>query len=268
MNTMNEKRKGFVFQGCDIKKILADATPWLKVCENQDFFVYGMDEDMFTTGTRVNAKIVGIEGDIDEEYVNMLFERVTGHGEVSDLFSVPVRVSTTKDVVRESFDIPYVISGTYATIEGDYIDILNEEERAFKEIVDDMLGERDDKYAELFRKNNVKGLGDRELILLHKIKSEMKHSEILKNDIVTPTDLVTYFIEVTAEYIQTCDELEQLLEGLASMLDTEANNLQDESDIRAMEKNVKVLENRIAMMKDRNTYFNDVINKAILPVLK
>ena len=266
-NTSATKRNGFVFQGSDIKKILEDATPWLKVEENQDFFIYGMDENLFPTGTRVNAKIVGIQGDIDENYVDMLFERVAGHGANGELFSVPVKVATTKDVVREKFDIPYVISGTYATIDGDNIDILNDEEREFKTIVDDMLGERNDKYAELFRKNNVKGLGDRELILLHKIKAEMKHSEVLKGDIVTPTDLITYFIETTAEYIQTSDELEQLLEGFATLLESGKEGLKTEADVRAMEKDGKVLENRINMMKDRNKYFSDVINQVILPVL-
>lgn len=268
MTTNETKRNGFIFQGADIKRIVEDATPWLKMCENQDFFVYGMDEDLMPTGTRVNVKVVSIQGDIDDDFVQMLFERVTAPGENAQMFSVPVKVATTKSVVRETFDIPYVISGTYATIKDGEIDILTDEEREFKEIVEDMLGDRDDKYAQLFRENNVKSLNDRELILLHKIKAEIKHSEILKGDIVTPVDLVTKFIEMTASYIATCDELERLLEGFATLLDKEKDGLKSEADIRAMEKDGKVLENRINMMKDRNKYYIDVINSAILPVLK
>lgn len=263
---MSEITKGFVFQGSDIKKILNEATPWLKVVENQDSFVHGIEEDAFETGTRINAKVVGIQGDIDEQYVDLLIERVAADNE-NRLFSIPVAVRTTKDVVSERFDIPYIIAGTYATIKDGLIDILTAEERAFRDAVVDQLGDRTDKFAELFHKNNVKSLNDRELILLHKIKAEMKNSPILKNDIVTPGDLVAYFIEVTAEYIQVADELEHLLDGMAKQLEDRKDGLQDEADIRALEKDHKLLANRIEEMQARSNYFDNIINKVILPVL-
>lgn len=263
---MSEIKKGFVFQGSDIKKILNEATPWLKVVENQDSFVHGVEEDAFETGTRINSKVVGVQGDIDEEYVDLLIERITASGEAK-LFSIPVAVRMTRDVVAERFDIPYIIAGTYATIEDGMIDILNAEERKFHDDVEAQLGDRTDKFAELFRKNNVKSLSDRELILLHKIKAEMKNSPILKNDIVTPGDLVAYFIEVTAEYIQVADELEHLLDGMAKQLEDRKDDLQDEADVRALEKDHKLLQNRVEEKQSRSDYFDSIIHQVILPVL-
>lgn len=263
---MSEIKKGFVFQGSDIKKILNEATPWLKVLENQDSFVHGIEEDVFETGTRINAKVVGIQGDIDEDYVDLLIERVSA-GNDSKLFSIPVAVRKTKDVVSERFDIPYIIAGTYATIEDGMIDILNAEEREFRNAVEAQLGDRTDKFAELFRSNNVKSLNDRELILLHKIKAEMKNSPILKNDIVTPGDLIAYFIETTAEYIQVADELEHLLDGMAKQLEERKETLTDEADIRALEKDHKLLQNRVEEMQARSDYFDKIIHQVILPVL-
>ena len=263
---MSEIKKGFVFQGSDIKKILNEATPWLKVLENQDSFVHGIEEDTFETGTRINAKVVGIQGDIDEDYVDLLIERVAADNN-SKLFSIPVAVRKTKDVVSERFDIPYIIAGTYATIEDGMIDILNAEEREFRNAVEAQLGDRTDKFAELFRSNNVKSLNDRELILLHKIKAEMKNSPILKNDIVTPGDLIAYFIETTAEYIQVADELEHLLDGMAKQLEERKDELVEEADIRALEKDHKLLQNRVEEMQARSDYFNKIIHQVILPVL-
>lgn len=263
---MSEIKKGFVFQGSDIKKILNEATPWLKVVENQDSFVHGIEEDAFETGTRINAKVIGIQGDIDEQHVDLLIERVAVDNE-NRLFSIPVSVRTTKDVVSERFDIPYIIAGTYATIKDGVIDILTAEERAFRDAVEAQLGDRTDKFAELFRQNNVKSLNDRELILMHKIKAEMKNSPILKDDIVTPGDLVAYFIEVTAEYIQVADELEQLLTGMANQLEARKDELQDETDIRALEKDHKLLANRIDEKQSRSNYFENIIHQVILPVL-
>ena len=259
---MSEIKKGFVFQGSDIKKILNEATPWLTVLENQDSFVHGIEEDAFETGTRINAKVVGIQGDIDEDYVDLLIERVAVDNE-NRLFSIPVAVRKTRDVVSERFDIPYIIAGTYATIQDGLIDILTAEEREFRDAVEAQLGDREDKFADLFRSNNVKSLSDRELILLHKIKAEMKNSPILKNDIVTPGDLVAYFIEVTAEYIQVADELEHLLDGMAKQLEERKDTLENEADIRALEKDHKLLTNRVEEMQARSDY-----HQVILPVLK
>lgn len=264
---MNEMKKGFVFQGADIKKIFAEATPWLTVEENQDSFIYGVEEENFKTGQRINAKVVGIRGDIDENYVELLLKRVTSNNK-GKLFAVPVKVATTRDVVDERFDIPYIIAGTCAAINGDEIDILTDEEREFRDAVRDLLGNRTDKYANLFAKYNIKSLNDRELQLMHKIKAEMRHSPILKNDIVTPVDLVSYFIEVTAEYVQTTDELEQLLDGMARQLESRKEALQNESDVRSLDKDHKLLANRIEEVQARCDYFNNVINQVILPVLK
>ena len=92
-------------------------------------------------------------------------------------------------------------------------------------------------------------------------------TDSLKNDIVTPGDLVAYFIEVTAEYIQVADELEHLLDGMAKQLEDRKDDLVHEADIRALEKDHKLLANRIEEMRARSDYFDNIIHKVILPVL-
>lgn len=268
-----EKIKGFVFIAKDIRKIMEDATPWLKMVDNQTFFVRGVEEDEFKPGTRVNTKVVGISGDIDENEVQVLFERITaGDEEEAKTFSIPVAVETTRDMVREKFAIPYILSGTYAVMCGDEIDLLTDEEREFKELVDSMLQNRTDKYAELFKKDNVKSLSDRELILLHKIKSELKQDSILRDGArdgkVTPCDLIAYYIDTTATYVQVCDELEQMLSGYAKLLEEEKQRVENEADIRDLEKEAKVLSNKIDDARAKNNYYCDVINNVILPVLQ
>ena len=263
-----EKIKGFVFLATDIKRILTDATPWLKMIDNQTFFVKGVEEDKFIPGTRVNTKVVGILGDIDENSVDIVFERITADDEgTSKTFSIPVAVETTKDVVREKFVIPYILAGTYATMQDGEIDILTDEERVFKDLVDGLLDGRTDRYAELFRKDNVKTSADRELVLLHKIKSELKQDPTLREEPVSPNDLVAYLIDATAAYVQSGDELEQMLDGYAKLLEQKKDNLKTDKDIRALEKESKVLSNKIEEVRSKNNYYNDVINTVILPIL-
>lgn len=270
----NNENKGLLFLEADVKKVLSDATPWLRVRDNQDFFVQGVSEDIVPSGTKVDVKITGIYGDIDEKEVYLSFVPIVQRSADSncedDSFEIPIRVEKTRTQIDEAFDLPYVVSGTFCRMNNDgSVDILNEEEKRFKTTVENFLRGREDEYAEMFRNANKKDIEDRELVLLHKLKTEIRHYDSLKGEDVTPVDLVGAFIDITEKYVKTLEVMDQTMADYSAVLESRKDALKKkQTNIRRLEKETKLLENRIELLKQKSEYLLEVIQKVIVPVVE
>lgn len=267
----NNENKGLLFLEADVKRVLTDATPWLNVKDNQDFFIQGVSEDIVPSGTRVDVKITGIYGDVDEKEVYLSFVPISHNNEAAndDNYEIPIRVGKTRTQIDEQFDLPYIISGTFCRMNNDgSIDILNDEEKKFKNTVENFLRGRDDEYAQLIRSANKKDLEDRELVLLHKLKTEIRHYDALKSEEVSPVDLIGAFVDITDTYARTVEAMDKTMSDYAAVLESRKDALKKKQpNIRKLDKETKLLENRIELLKQKSDYLLEVIQRVIVPVV-
>lgn len=258
----NIKTKGVFFNEADIKGIVEKYLDWAELEADQVFCAETIMSDTTPIGTSI---IVGVDGIKCEDGSNVL-KLVLSSG----IYEIPVRTVGPNDELKVRFDETIHVQGTYGTLsESGYLDILTDEEKAFKAAVDEQLGDRVDEFAQAFRVDNTRAIGGRGLVLLEKIKTEIKNDNILTSDGITPSQLVAVFIELTDKYVNACANIERLTAKHDDVL-AEYKDTYDEGSkaTKKLAREVEVLNQKIDTNKQISEFCLATINAAVYPVLR
>lgn len=258
----NIRTKGVFFNEADIKGIVEKYLDWTELCEDQVFCAETIMNDTTPIGTSIIVGVDGIRCEDGSDVIKLVLS--------SGIYEIPVRTVGPNDEINVRFDETIHVQGTYGVIyEDGTLDILTDEEKEFKWAVDEQLGERDDEFAQAFRADNTRAIGGRGLVLLEKIKTEIKNDNILTSDGITPSQLVAVFIELTDKYINACANVESLTakhdEVLAQYKDTYEEG---SKATRKLAREVEVLNQKIDTNYQISEFCLATINAAVYPVLR
>lgn len=251
---------GVFFHEEDIKEIVEKNLDWAEVVEGQVFCAHNVMNDNTPIGTSIIVGVDGLQCKDDDDTVTLILS--------SGTYVLQVKTKQVNDDMTIRFDKTIPVPGTFGRMENGVLDILTDEEKEFKAVVDEHLGNRDDEYAQMFRRDNVRNIGGRGHVLLEKIKAEIKDDEILMSDGITPTDLVCVFIEMTEKFVNAQKNIKELTEkhdvALSQYHDTYVDGTKQ---TRRFARDVEVLNRKIDSNKQVGEFCMDVINAAVLPVL-
>lgn len=203
------KRNGVFLNEKDIKKLIEKYMNWVEIVPGQIFCAENIMSDQTPSGTSIMVNVDGIKTVNGEDVVRLVLS--------SGIYELPVKVTMQMDDRDIRFDQTQPLPGTYGALEDGQLNILTDEETVFCDHVNKLLGNRTDEYAERIRRDNIRNVGGRGLILLEKMKEEIKKDPILKNSLVSPTQLVSMFIVLTAQLKELeveCDDLTKRQEDL------------------------------------------------------
>jgi hypothetical protein len=251
---------GIYFAWKDIEAIVENHLDWVEVCEDQVFCVPKVMNDETPIGTSIVCRVDGIKCEDDSDVLMLSLS--------NGIYTLPVKTARPNDALDYRFDHTATVPGTYGCIVDGVLDILTDEEKAFKSVVDDQLGYRDDVYANEFRKNNIRHIGGRGLVLLEKIKAEIQANQILVDDAVTPAQLVSTFIEMTNRYIECSNNVEALMAKHEALVAEYKDTFEEGSRrTKKLARDIDMINRKIESNRDMADYCLSIIDAAIMPVL-
>ena len=255
-----ENTRGIYFNEADIKAIVERHMDWVEIAEGQIFCTRDVMSDSTPIGTSIIVGVDGVKCDAGSDIIRLIMS--------SGIYELQVKTTHSNDAVNIRFDNRIHVPGTYGQIIDGVLDILTDEEKEFKQFVDEALGYRDDEYANLLRRDNTRNVGGRGLILLEKIKAEIKNDIILTSNGVTPIQLVAVFIEKTESYIDACKSVEELTARHDALLIEYKDTYEDGSKkTRKLARDIEILNKKIDADRDVGEFCLATINAAVLPVL-
>ena len=257
---MENKNTGIYFNVEDVKAIVEKHVNWTEVVTDQVICVQGVMDDETPIGASI---IVGIDGIKCENGSNIL-KLVASNG----IYELNVQTTMPNDTISIRFKNTVSIHGTFGQMVDGVLDILTDEEKEFSQTVNELLGDRDDEFAAAFRADNTREIGGRGLILLEKIKTEIKNDGILSADNVTPIQLTSVFIEMTKKYIEATKNIEDLNarhdEVLAQYHDTYDEN---SKQTKRLARDVDVINKSLDANQKISSFCVATIESAIKPML-
>ena len=256
----NMNMRGVYFNEADIKGIVEKYLEWAEVADDQIFCADNVMSDNTPIGTSIIVGVDGIKCDAGSNIVRLVMS--------AGIYELPVMTNHENDELNIRFDNTIPVPGTYGQIVDGVLDILTDEEKEFKYVVNEALGYRDDEYANAFRKDNMRNIGGRGLILLEKIKAEIKNDDILRDDEITPTQLVSVFIEITEKYLNACKNVEELTAKNEDLV-AQYNDTFEEGSKRTkkLARDIEVVNRKINANRNVGDFCLATINAAVLPVL-
>ena len=255
----NVKATGIYFNARDIRNVVESNLDWAEVADDQIFCVPNVMNDKTPIGTSIMIGVDGIKCKEGSKSLKLILS--------SGIYEIEVKTKTENDAVELRLPITYPIHGTYGqTIDG-RIDILTDEEKEFSRRVKELLGNRKDNFAEMFNAVNVREIGGRGLILLEKIKSEIKNDMILCDSDVTPAELIATYVELTQTYINANCEIEKLTAKVEASKDLLKMEDADSRMAKKFERDIKTAERKIAANEKIAEFCDATIKAAVLPVI-
>ena len=256
----NLNARGIYFNEADIKEIVEKHLNWAEVVEGQVFCAENVMSENTPIGTSIIVGVDGIKCDAGSDTVRLVLS--------SGIYELPVKTAHENDELNIRFDHTIPVPGTYGCVVDGVLDILTAEEKEFQQFVDEALGYRDDEYANAFRKDNTRNVGGRGLILLEKIKAEIKKDDILTANGVTPIQLVAVFIEKTESYIDACKSVEELTAKHDELLTQyQETFVEDSKPTKKLARDIEVVNRKIEANRQVGDFCLATINAAVLPVL-
>ena len=257
---MENKNTGIYFNVEDVKAIVEKHVNWTEVIGDQVICVCGVMSDDTAIGTSIIVGIDGIKCENGSDTLKLL---------ASDgMYELAVKTAMPNDAINIRFKVTAPVHGTYGQMVDGVLDILTDEEKEFSQTVNELLGDRDDEFAVAFRRDNTRKIGGRGLILLEKIKAEIKNDEILSADNVSPIQLTSVFIEMTKKYIEACKNVEDLTarhdELLAQYHDTYDEN---SKQTKRLARDVDVINKSLDANQKVSSFCTATIEAAIKPML-
>lgn len=256
----NMNKIGVYFNEGDIKAIVEKYLDWAEIVEDQVFCADNVMNESTPIGTSIIVGVDGIKCDAGSDVIRLVMS--------SGIYELPVKTVHENDEINIRFDNRINVPGTYGQMIDGVLDILTDEEKEFKSFVDEALGERDDEYAVILRQDNTRNIGGRGLILLEKIKAEIKNDIILASNNVTPIQLVAVFIEKTESYINSCKSVEALTEKHDALLaEYKDTYVEGSKKTKKLARDIEVINHKIDADKDVGAFCLATIESAVLPVL-
>jgi len=255
-----EKKIGVFFNEADIKAIVEKHLDWAEVVPGQVFCGENIMSDSTPIGTSIIVGVDGIKCDDDSDTVRLVFS--------AGIYEIPVKTVHDNEELNIRFDETVPVPGTYGKLEDGILDILTDEEKEFKHFVDTSLGEREDEYAMAIRKDNVRNIGGRSLILLEKVKDEIKNDDLLFTTGITPMSLMGVFIEKTASYIEACKNIDDLTHKHDEVYaEYKATYDENSKGTRKLAREIETLNRKIDANRHTASFCLATIETAVLPVL-
>ena len=251
---------GIYFAWKDIEEIVESHLGWVEVAEDQVFCVTNVMNDSTPVGTSIVVRVDGIKCEEDSDMLLLSLS--------NGIYTLPVKITKPNDALDIRFGHTVSVPATYGRIVDGVLDILTDEEKDFKKVVDDQLGYRTDKYAEEFRKMNVRKIGGRGLLLLEKIKTEIQANDILVEEGVTPAQLIASFIELTEKYIVAGENIEALTAKHDDLLAQYKETFEEGSrNTKKLARDIEVINRKIESNREISNFCMSAIDAAIMPVL-
>ena len=257
----NVKATGIYFNEKDIRDVVESNLDWAEVAEGQIFCVPNVMNDKTPIGTSIMIGVDGIKCKEGSKSLRLILS--------SGIYEIEVKTVSENDAVELRLPTTHPIHGTYGQVVNGKIDILTDEEKAFSKRVDELLNERTDNFAEMFKNANTREIGGRGLVLLEKIKAEIKNDMILCDSDVTPAELMATYVELTEKYIRATREIEKLSAKI------EANNdlLKMETDpdsriAKKLERDNRTAERKVKTNQKIAEFCDMAIKAAVLPVIE
>ena len=257
---MENNTYGIYFSWKDIEEIVENHLGWVEVVEDQTFCITNVMNDNTPVGTSIVVRVDGIKCEEDSDILNLSLS--------NGIYTLPVKIAKPNDALDIRFGHTVSVPATYGRIVDGVLDILTDEEKEFKDAVNEQLGYREDKYADEFRKMNVRNIGGRGLLLLEKIKAEIQANDILVDEGVTPAQLVASFIELTEKYIIANKNIETLTAKHDDLLAQYKETFVEGSrNTKKLARDIGVVNRKIESNKDVADFCMNAIDAAIMPVL-
>jgi hypothetical protein len=260
---MMEKNNTYGIYFCwkDIEEIVENNLGWIEIVQDQIFCVTNVMNDNTPIGTSIDVRVDGVTCESNSD--TLLLSLSNG------IYTLPVKMTRPQEAFDIRFDRTISAHGTYGCIVNGTIDILTTAEKEFKKAVDDQLGYRDDIYANEFRKVNTRNVGGRGLLLLEKIKVEIKANDILVEEGVTPSQLVAFFIDMTDKYIIASKTVEDLTVKYDALQSQYKETFDENSrNTKKLARDIDIVSRKIEANKDIIKFCLATIDTVIMPVLK
>lgn len=256
----NVNTRGIYFNEMDIKAIIEKHLNWAEIADGQIFCATNVMSDKTPIGTSIIVGVDGIRCEAGSDELTLIMS--------AGIYELAVKTTHDNDQLNIRFDNTIRVPGTYGQMVDGVLDILTDEEKEFKKFVEDALGDRDDEYAAMFKGNNTRNIGGRGLVLLEKIKAEIKNDDILTENGVTPIQLVAVFIEKTKNYIDACKNVEDLTAKHDELLaNYKATFVEDSKPTKKLARDISVINRKIEANRQVGDFCLATINAAVLPVL-
>ena len=261
MENVNEKTFGIYFNEADIKGIVEKYLDWADMIDGQTFCAYDVMSENTPVGTSIIVGVDGIKCHAGSDVVKLIMS--------AGIYELDVKTATEHDDeidIRLERTIP--VPGTYGHIVDGELDILTDEEKEFKKVVEEALGDRDDEYAIAFRNYNIRKVGGRGMILLEKIKAEIKGDDLLIDNDITPTQLVSVFIEMTEKYINAKKNVDELNAKHDALMESYKETFEEGSKrTKKFARDIEVVNRKIESNINISDFCDAMISSAIMPVL-
>lgn len=254
------ENRGIYFNEADIKQIVEGCLDWAEIEDGQVFCATNVMSDSTPIGTSIIVGVDGIKCDAGSNVLKLVMS--------AGIYELEVRTTHENEELNISFDKTVPVPGTYGCVVDGVLDILTDEEKEFKSFVEDALNDRDDEFANMFRKDNTRNVGGRGLILLEKVKAEIKNDDVLTANGVTPIQLAAVFIEKTESYIDACNEVAALNVKHDELLAQYRETFEEGSKpTRKLARDIEVVNRKIDASRQVSEFCLSIINAAVLPVL-
>lgn len=256
----NIKTHGVYFHEDDIKEIVEKYLEWAEVVEGQVFCADNVMSEHTPIGTSIIVSVDGIKCDAGSDIVRLVMS--------SGIYELPVKTAHANDEMNIRFAHTIPVPGTYGRMVDGVLDILTDEEKEFKQFVIDALGYRDDEYANMFRRDNIRNIGGRGLILLEKIKEEIENDAILSSEEITPAQLIAVFIEMTDKYLNACKSAEELtIKRDELAVKHQETFVEGSKPTKKLARDIELLNHKIESNIQIGDFCLNVINVAVMPIL-
>lgn len=257
----NVKTVGVFFNANDVEAVIERHLDWAELVEGQVFCAGKIMSSATPIGTTIIVGVDGMRCDEDSDVVTLILS--------DGIYELQAKLTTPND---DAFDIRFdqevPIYGTYGQMIDGVLDILTDEEKVFKNAIDTALGDRTDEYAEMFRKDNVRKIGGRGLILLEKFKTEVKNDDILIENSITPIELAEVFIDVTKKCVEARENIVLLNTRLHNLTaQREETYVEGSKQTKKLTKDIDVTNRKLGVNRQTYDFCMATINAAILPVL-
>lgn len=251
---------GIFLNAEDIKNIVESKLEWAEVKDGQIFCARNVMNEKTPIGTSI---IVGVDGMRCKEGSNEI-ELLLSNG----IYDIVVKTESENDEFNIRFNKTMPVPGTFGEMVDGELDILTEEEKEFKYSIEELLGDRTDEYAEMFRKDNTREIGGRGLILLEKVKTEIKNDDVLTENDITPAQLIATYIDMTERYVSAKNTVAALDEKHDELLERYRNTFEEGSRMtKKLAKDIEIVNKKIVANNQLMEYCAATIKAAVLPVL-
>lgn len=256
----NVNTRGIYFNETDIRKIVETYLDWAEIAEGQTFCATNVMSESTPIGTSIIVGVDGIKCDAGSNELKLVLS--------AGIYELAVKTTHDNEEMNILFDKTMPVSGTYGCMVDGALDILTDEEKEFKHFVDEALGDREDEYAEMFRRDNMRNIGGRGLVLLEKVRAEIKKDDVLSANSVTPVQLAAVFIEKTESYIDACNEVDTLTVKHDELLKQYRETFEENSKpTKKLARDIEVINRKIDANRQVGDFCLSIINAAVLPVL-